>query len=573
MASTESLLQVSDLKVTYPARQPGADPVRAVRGIDLTVKRGSVLALVGESGCGKSATAFSLMSLLPASALVEGSVLLQGEELVGATERRLTEIRGDRVSMIFQDPSVYLNPVLSVGRQISEPLILHRGFSKRDARRRAIELLDLVGVPDASRRIDQYPHEFSGGMRQRAVIASALACEPALLIADEPTTALDVTVQADVLDLMRDLGQEFNMGTLLITHDMGVVADLADDVAVMKDGLIVERNKSTSLFEHPREEYTRTLLAAVPRLGTGSHLRVNDRPEASVLYPTEVPEPPALELNDVSVTYRRRLLSPALAAVDGVTLAVQPGELLGLVGESGSGKSTIAKTVVGLNRISSGNVRIAGQDVTNLRGHRLREVRRDYSIVFQDPAASLNPRRTVGDSLREAVRMRGPLSSKETSSRVAALLDDVRLGSVYSDRYPRELSGGQRQRVSIARALALDPKLLVADEPTSALDVSVQETILALFRELQREHGFACLFVTHDLAVVESLADHVAVLRRGKLVEYGSTEAVLFNPTTEYTRELLEAAPVPDPIAQRQKRIARAQRRRQTELALATPTL
>ncbi|GMA24192.1 hypothetical protein GCM10025864_19510 [Luteimicrobium album] len=370
-------------------------------------------------------------------------------------ERELSGIRGNRIGMIFQDPSVYLNPVVSVGKQIAEPLVVHRGMSRAAARRRAIELLDLVGVPEAARRVDQYPHEFSGGMRQRAVIASAIACDPALLIADEPTTALDVTVQAEILDLVRDLCAELDMGALLITHDMGVVADLADTVAVMKDGLLVETAPARELFAAPRDPYTKVLLAAVPRLGssqddasapaeagTRGGARVVQRPGRGAGAPSRQDQGvPALKLDDVSVVYRRRMLSPAFAAVDHVSLSLEPGELLGLVGESGSGKSTLAKTVVGLNRASSGRVLIGGVDVTSMGGRRLREIRHQYSIVFQDPAASLNPRRTVRDSLLEAVRMRGQMSSKEANRRVESLLDDVRLGSAYAGRYPRELSG------------------------------------------------------------------------------------------------------------------------------------
>ncbi|WP_290062344.1 dipeptide ABC transporter ATP-binding protein [Amycolatopsis solani] len=554
-ASTEDtgdLLAVTDLRVGYAPR-PGTTggPVQAVRGVDLTVRRGRVRALVGESGCGKSATALAVLGLLPRAATVSGSMTLEGRELVGLGERELTAVRGRDIGMIFQDPSLYLDPVQRVGRQIAEPLEYHEHLSRADARARAIELLDLVRVPDARRRVDQYPHEFSGGMRQRVMIASALACRPSLLVADEPTTALDVTVQAEILDLLRDISAEFGSGVLLITHDMGVVADLAHDVTVMRDGEVVEQAGAEALFATPSQPYTRELLGAVPRLGAS-------RPPAAR---EPAAAPPALELDGLSVTYRRRLTAPAFRAVDGVSLTLPAGTVLGLVGESGSGKSTIARTVVGLNRASAGRVLIAGQDVTRLRERGLRSVRRRYGIVFQDPAASLNPRQTVSDTLLESIRSRGSVSARDARARLTGLLDDVRLERAFLDRYPRELSGGQRQRVSIARALALDPELLIADEPTSALDVSVQRTVLELLRELQRERGFACLFVTHDLAVVESLADHVAVLRGGRLVEHGPTARVLSAPSDDYTAQLLAAAPVPDPAVQAEKRRLRAARR------------
>lgn len=576
---TNALLSIRGLTVTYPGRLPRADDVEAVRGIDVDVARGRVLALVGESGCGKSATASAVMGLLPTSARVGGSITLDGRELVGLSEREMTGLRGDRMGMIFQDPSTYLDPVMTVGRQIAEPLVMHRGMSSAAARRRAVELLDLVGVPDAGRRVAQYPHEFSGGMRQRVMIASALACDPALLIADEPTTALDVTVQAEILQLLRELGQELDSGILLITHDMGVVADLADDVAVMRSGRIVETAPSQRLFSSPEHEYTRLLLDAVPILGASrttavtqevvaekSSEQVNANPPEEAATRSRVESVAALELDDLTVRYRRRLTAPPFVAVEGVSLRVEPGRVLGLVGESGSGKSTIAKTVVGLTKASSGTVRTDGVDVTRLSGHRLRAVRKQYSIVFQDPAASLNPRRTVRESLTEALQVHGTPRAR-LEDRVDELLGDVRLDLSYADRYPRELSGGQRQRVSIARALAGEPHLLVADEPTSALDVSVQQTVLELLKRLQSERGFACLFVTHDLAVVEAFADDVAVLRRGRLVEYGPTADVLFSPRSDYTRELIEAAPVPDPERQRRKREMRASRRASGQFA------
>ncbi len=555
----------------------------AVVGANFELRRGEVLALVGESGSGKSTTAMALLGLLPKNSHVRGSIELGGRQLVGADARDLRSIRGRDASVIFQEPMTALNPVYTIGFQIGEMLRSHNAMSPKAARARAIELLTMVEIPDPQRRVDSYPHQLSGGQRQRAMIAQALACDPELLIADEPTTALDVTVQAEILKLMRDLKHRIDAAIVLITHDMGVVADMADRVLVMKDGRIVESGTADEVFNRPIEAYTVQLLNAVPHLGSvtnADELETLAQMDEAVHAPDEIgvtaytaareaAEPEVfraglaegveaiVELTDVAIEYPKRGRTPAFRAVEGLTLQLGRGEVMGLVGESGSGKTTIGRALVGLLPIVEGAAKVVGSDMVGINPKQLRKVRQDVSFVFQDPGSSLNPRLPIGESIGEPLLLHGMGKGKELNGRVEALLDRVQLPRSMRNRYPHELSGGQRQRVGIARALALEPKLLIADEPTSALDVSVQARVLELFQELQEEKGFACIFITHDLAVVEILARRIAVMHHGRLVELGTREQILNNPAQDYTRRLIAAVPVPDPEEQRRRRIAR----------------
>jgi len=500
--------------------------------------------VVGESGSGKSVSAMSILGLLPKNARAKGSATLEGRELIGAKDSILRAVRGKDIGLIFQEPMTALNPVLTVGFQINEVLLSHYDLSPQDARKRVIELMTLVDLPTPAERYDLYPHQLSGGQRQRIMIAMALACDPILLIADEPTTALDVTVQAEILDLLRDLHHRLDSAILLITHDMGVVADLADRVVVMREGHIIETGDAQQLFSFPQEKYTQDLLAAVPHLGT----EIADREPSMAT--TAKGETPALDVVDLILEYPGRGRVPPFRAVEGVSFSIPPGEILGLVGESGSGKSTIGRAVASLLPVTGGSIRIAGTDIKGLTQKQLMPMRRKVAIVFQDPASSLNPRMSIGESIGEPLFLHEKLRKAELAGRVEKLLDSVRLRRDYRYRYPHELSGGQRQRVGIARALSLGPELLVADEPTSALDVSVQAHVLELFKDLQEQYGFACLFISHDLAVVEILAKQIAVLHRGKLAEIGSRERILRDPQDPYTKRLLAAAPVPDPTEQ-----------------------
>ncbi|WP_299166742.1 ABC transporter ATP-binding protein [uncultured Arthrobacter sp.] len=559
----EPILTVKDLGVDFNVENTW---MMAAEGVSYDIHPGEILAIVGESGSGKSMSSMALLGLLPRNGRSTGSARLLGQELIGASQSKLRKIRGNDIAMIFQEPMTALNPVLTVGEQIKEVIEQHTEASPARAKERAVELLRMVEIPDPEQRYESFPHQFSGGQRQRAMIAIALANDPILLIADEPTTALDVTVQAEVLELLRKLNRRLNSAVLLITHDMGVVADLADRVVVMEQGKIVETAPAKALFASPREPYTRRLLDAVPHLGSrvggvlvdvevvDGALQIHERyAETDRLRRQEHHDAgtvPALELANVDIAYPGRFRHPPTKVVHDVSFTINPGEVMGLVGESGSGKSTIARAVTGLLKTSAGRVSIAGTDITRLTTRQLLPLRKKFAIVFQDPAASLNPRLSIGDSIGEPLYLHEKLSRTALNKRVEALLEDVHLPVHFRNRYPHELSGGQRQRVGIARALSLRPSLLVADEPTSALDVSVQSKVLALLQELQREQGFACLFVSHDLAVVELLASHIAVLREGHMVEQGSTEQVLLHPQAAYTRKLLAAAPVPDPDEQ-----------------------
>ncbi|MDN3355590.1 ABC transporter ATP-binding protein [Actinomadura sp. DC4] len=528
-------LAIEDLSVSFTSRH---ETVRAVDGVSITVNPGEIVAVVGESGSGKSVTSLSTLGLLPPTANVSGKVRVGGLDVTTLDGPRLRAVRGAEVAMVFQEPMTALNPAFTVGWQVAEALRLHiADLSRKQALDRAAELLEMVGIRDARRRLGQFPHELSGGLRQRVVIAMAIACEPKILIADEATTALDVTVQAEILDLLRDLRERFGMAMLVITHNMGVVADIADRVVVMYEGKVVEQALVEDLFARPEADYTKRLLAAVPRLAPGEQ-RARD---ASA--------PEALSLEHVTVEFRG-----GVRAVEDLSLTIAQGEVLGLVGESGSGKSTVGRAAIGLLKPTSGTVRLLGEPLSGAKGRALRRLRRRCGIVFQDPASSLDPRMTVGDCVAEPLVISG---AGDRTDRVVALLESVELDPAVRRRHPHELSGGQRQRVGIARALALDPQLVIADEPTSALDVSVQAAVLDMFLELQERLGFACLFITHDLAVVGKVSDRVAVMNEGRLVEVGPRDEVLFSSQEEYTRRLVTSAPVPDPVEQRRRRAER----------------
>ncbi|MFT4122312.1 MAG: ABC transporter ATP-binding protein [Microbacteriaceae bacterium] len=563
------VLAIRDLEVTFAS--DGGD-VAAVRGVSLEVRAGEVLAVVGESGSGKTVTGKAVLGLLPATATARGAVLLDGVDVLPLSGRRLRELRGRRAAMVFQEPSTALNPVYTVGWQIAQGLRAHGRLSRAQARARAIEILGKVGIPDPQERVDHYPHQFSGGQKQRIVIAMALVLEPGLIVADEPTTALDVTVQAEILELLRRIARDFGTAILIITHNMGVVADLADRVAVMYQGEIVEQAGVRELFAAPRAAYTRSLLAAVPRIGARTSARAAAGPDAAAgsaaVGPTAAGSAavgpiaagsaavgPAVVAEDLVIEYPGRLGRRPFRAVDGVSLRIAPGEVLGLVGESGSGKTTIGRAIAGLQPISSGSLRVLGHEMLGLRERGFRAARADIGFVFQDPATSFNPLLTIAQCVAEPLVVHGRArTAQQARDRVDELLRSVQLPAGYGDRYPHELSGGQRQRVSLARALALEPRLLIADEPTSALDVSVQARVLELFRELQERLGFAALFISHDLAVVDLLADRIGVLLRGALVEEGTAAEVLGTPRHPYTRRLLASLPVPDPAEQAERR-------------------
>jgi len=486
----------------------------------------------------------SLLGLLPVNGRASGSVKLQSEELIGADKKRLREIRGKEIAVIFQEPMTALNPVYTVGFQIVEALQVHfKSMTKAQGKLRALELLKMVELPDPEKAFNSYPHELSGGQRQRAMIAQSISCDPQLLIADEPTTALDVTVQAEILNLMRDLNKRLNSAVILITHDMGVVAELSDFMIVMKDGVVVETGTTFDVFKTPKHQYTKDLLAAVPKLGAAETKPVIER---------KATEEPVLRMRGLNIEYPKRGKVPAFLAVKDADLDIYPGEVLGLVGESGSGKTTIGRAVVGLLPIKSGELSVDGQAMVGVSRQQLIDVRRNIGIVFQDPGSSLNPRWPIGQSIAEPLLLAG-WDSPTRTNRVSELLDLVELPRSYRNRYPHELSGGQRQRVGIARALALSPKLLVADEPTSALDVSVQARVLELLQEIQKEQQFATLFISHDLAVVDLLSDRIAVMRLGEIVEQGHKEQILRNPQVDYTKRLISAVPIPDPSHNRSR--------------------
>ncbi len=563
------LLEVTDLSVDFAVDNFW---VPAAKKLNYFVEGGKALAIVGESGSGKSASSMAILDLLPGNARITGSVKLGGRELRGLRPDEMRRVRGGEIAVIFQEPMTALNPVYTVGFQIIETLRIHFGMTPSAARTRALELLEMVELPDPLKAFNSYPHQLSGGQRQRAMIAQSISCDPKLLIADEPTTALDVTVQAEILDLMRDLRHRLNSAILLITHDRGVVADLADDIVVMRNGEIVERGTVENVFASPQHPYTQQLLGAVPRIGEVAGERIDTtaglRADTTAIHLAEVAAKedverratlgaPVLSFQDVAIEYPKRGRVPAFRAVEHADFTIFPGEVVGLVGESGSGKTTVGRAAIGLIPIAEGVANVVGTDISHANCKLLRRVHKDVGIVFQDPSSSLNPRLPIGQSIGEPMLLSGTAKGKALDHRVEELLDAVELPRNYRNRYPHELSGGQKQRVGIARALSLKPKLLIADEPTSALDVSVQAKVLELMRRLQAEMGFACLFISHDLAVVDTLSDRIIVMQHGKIVEQGATGQILRNPQDPYTQRLIAAVPVPDPAEQRIRREAR----------------
>ncbi|WP_329878523.1 ABC transporter ATP-binding protein [Streptomyces sp. SP18CS02] len=552
------LVEVEDLVVRFPA---GDGELRAVDGLSFELAPGRALGLVGESGSGKSTVAGALLGLHRGTgARVDGTVVVGGTDVGAADPRRLRELRGGIAAMVFQDPLSSLDPYYAVGDQIAEVYRVHTDASRKAARARAVEVLDRVGIPDATRRARSRPHEFSGGMRQRALIAMALACEPSLLIADEPTTALDVTVQAQILDLLHTLRQETGMGLLLVTHDVGVAAESVDDVLVMRAGREVERGPVGDLLSAPKAPYTRELLAAVPRLDGPRAARVVERgagPGAGEREAAAGPAGPGPLLEAVGLRREFGRGGQRVTAVDGVSLTVRAGETLGIVGESGSGKTTLGRMLVRLLDPTAGELRYRGTEIGTLSDRALRPRRHELQMVFQDPVSSLNPRRSVAESVADPLRAAGVRDEERITARVRELLGRVGLDPDRADRYPHEFSGGQRQRIGIARALAAEPKLIVCDEPVSALDVTTQAQVVGLLAELQRELGLALVFIAHDLAVVRQVSDRVMVMRRGRVVEEGGVDEVYGSPRDPYTRELLAAVPALDPALATARRSAR----------------
>ncbi|WP_425311775.1 ABC transporter ATP-binding protein [Microvirga massiliensis] len=525
----EPILSVRGLHVRF---RTGDGVLHAVKGVDFDVRSGETIAIVGESGSGKSQTVMSVMGLLASNGWAEGSVRYRGEELIGLPANRLNRYRGSKLTMIFQEPMTSLDPLYRIGDQLALPLITHGGLGRRDARERAIELLDLVRIADPRRRIDSYPHELSGGQRQRVMMAMALANRPDVLVADEPTTALDVTVQARILELLADLQKRLDMAIVFITHDLGVVRRIADRTYVMRGGTVVEHGKTEALFATPQHAYTRMLINAEPS-GTKEQSPTNS--------------PVVLDARNIEVTFD---LSSGLfgrhhhilRAVDGVDLHVRAGETIGVVGESGSGKSTLGRAILRLQP-ASGLIRFEDRNLMPLSRSDMRPLRRKLQIVFQDPFGSLSPRMTAGEIVTEGLLVHEPgISRRERDRRAAKAFEEVRLDPAWRNRFPHEFSGGQRQRIAIARTMILHPKLVVLDEPTSALDRSVQKEIVVLLRDLQQAHGLAYVFISHDLAVVRALSDEILVMKSGKIVERGPVDQIFDSPREDYTRALIAAA-------------------------------
>ena len=572
----EPILTVTDLNVTFPSE---AGRVDAVTDLSYEVRKGEALAIVGESGSGKSVSSLAVMGLLPQTASISGHIDFMGNDMFAMNDRQLSTLRGDKISMVFQDPLSALTPVYTIGDQVAEAIRLHdANVSEKAAADRAVQLLEAVGIPEAPRRARQFPHEFSGGMRQRAMIAMAIANEPELIIADEPTTALDVTIQAQVMELLKTAQEMVDAATILITHDLGVVAGFADRVLVMEKSKLVEHGGVDDIFYRPQEAYTQKLLAAVPRVdgeATAAERRAIERgemeaseagtvggvtPDAAVEEAEEdiTAAPKILEVEDLErifpitkgMVFRRKIGEQR--AVDGISFDIHEGECFALVGESGCGKTTTLMEIMKLESLQGGHIRFNGTDTSQLTKEDRKKLRAEISIVFQDPMASLDPRLPISDSLREPMRVQG-YSRDRMDDRISWLLDTVGLLPEHADRYPHEFSGGQRQRVGVARALACDPKLIVLDEPTSALDVTIQAGVLNLLEELKRDLDVSYLFVSHDLSVVRNISDRIAVMYKGRIVEMGRTEEVFDNPQHDYTRVLLSSVPIPDPEIERNR--------------------
>ena len=544
-----NLAQVKDLSVSF---MTDAGSIKAIDKINFTIPRKTVVGVVGESGSGKSVTARSIIKLLPETATTSGVIYLSNREgneqldVLSLSGEDLRRMRGSEAAMVFQEPNSVLNPVYTIGWQIEEGLRAHGMKDKKELRAKSVDILKKVGIPDAETRIDYYPHQFSGGQKQRIVIAMALVLNPGLILADEPTTALDVTVQAEIL--------EFGASVLIITHNMGVIADIADEVVVMYRGHVVEQGSVEQIFYSPKDDYTKRLLAAVPRIG--QKLVVRDE-QGKVIERSKDwhDQPIAVEAKGLTITYPGHLTQPDFKAVNGIDFTIYRSEVLGLVGESGSGKSTTGRAIAGLQKVSGGSLNVLGVEMNGVKERQFKPKRADIGFVFQDPGSSFNPLMTIAENVAEPLIVHKKYSSvSDASDYVGDLLEMVQLPRAYMNRFPHELSGGQRQRASLARALALKPSLLIADEPTSALDVSVQAKVLELFKKLQAEIGFACLFITHDLAVVDMLADRIMVMHKGEIVEHGDADQVMNNPQNPYTQKLLASLPVPDPREQRKHR-------------------
>ncbi|MGK0500732.1 MAG: ABC-type microcin C transport system duplicated ATPase subunit YejF [Oceanicoccus sp.] len=530
------LLSVDNLCTDFASRD---GVVHAVKNVSYYIDRSEILAIVGESGSGKSVSCYSLLNLIPQppGKVVAGSALFDGIDLLQCTEKQIRPIRGDRIAMIFQDPMTSLNPYMSIGAQLMEVLHLHQSISKKLAREKAAASLSEVGIDDPMQRLQQYPHEFSGGMRQRVMIAMALLTDPELLIADEPTTALDVTIQAQIFKLLKDLQKKRQLAIIFISHDLAVVAELADRVLVMKDGEIVEQGNTAEIFSNSQHPYTKKLLAAIPNSAKDKAFRFNADVKDSIL-----------EVNDLSTVYSSRGAGlfgaeKQFKAVDNISLYLKKGEILGLVGESGCGKSSLSKTIVQLVKASSGSVILNGIELTTLDNKGLKNLRKDIQIIFQDPYASLNPRMSVYDTLLEPLKLHKIVAPDQYDQRIAQLMHEVGLPAAAIRKYPHEFSGGQRQRIAIARALAVEPKLILADEPVSALDVTIQAQVLSLLLELVSKHDLSMLFVSHDLSVVRYLCDRTAVMQAGCIVEINDTETLFNQPQQPYTQQLLSAIP------------------------------